>query len=48
MLVLEGKLRLALLKECHDSPVAGHHGVKPTLVELVKTYYWPNLWDDVE
>ena len=48
MLVSKGKLRLALLKECHDGPVAGHRGVKPTLVELVKNYYWPNLRDDVE
>ena len=48
MLVSKGKVRLALLKECHDGPVAGHRGVKPTLAELVKNYYWPNLWDDVE
>ena len=48
MLVPKGKLRLALLKECHDGPVAGHCGVKPTLAELVKNYYWPNLRDDVE
>ena len=34
MLVPKGKLRLALLKECHDGPVAGHRGVKPTLAEL--------------
>ena len=25
-----------------------HRGVKPTLAELVKNYYWPNLRDDVE
>ena len=48
MLVPKGKLRLALLKECHDGPVAGHGGVKPTLSELVKNYYWPNLRNDVE
>ena len=36
MLVLKGKLRLALLKECYDGPVVGHRGVKPTLAELVK------------
>ena len=41
MLVPKGKLRWALLKECHDGPVAGHRGVKPTLAELVKNYYWP-------
>ena len=48
MLVPRGKLRLALLKECHDGPAAEHRGVKPTLAELVKNYYWPNLRDDVE
>ena len=48
MLVPKGKLRLALLKECHNSPVTGHCGVKPTLAELVKNYYWPNLQDDIE
>ena len=31
MSVPKGKLRLALLKECHSGPVAGHCGVKPTL-----------------
>ena len=48
MLVPKGKLRLALLKECHDGSMAGHRGVKPPLAELVKIYYWPNLRDDVE
>ena len=38
MLVPKGKLRLALLKECHDGPVAGHRDVKPTLAELVKNF----------
>ena len=48
MLVFKGKLRLTLLKECHDGSVAGHCGMKPTLAKLVKNYYWPNLRDDVE
>ena len=48
MLVPKGTLKLALLKECHDGPMAGHRGVKPILAELVKIYYWPNLRDDVE
>ena len=48
MLFPKGKLRLALLKECYEGPVAGHRGVKPTLEELVKNYYWPNLRDNVE
>ena len=36
------------MKECHDGSVAGHCSMKPTLAELVKNYYWPNLRDDVE
>ena len=39
---------MAFLKEGYDGPVAGHRGMKPTPVELVKNYYWPNLRDDVE
>ena len=39
ILVRKGKLRLALLKECHNGPLVGHRGVKPTLAELVKNYY---------
>ena len=48
MLVPNGKLRLALLKECHDGPMVGHRGVKPTLAQLMKKYYWPNLRDKLE
>ena len=48
MLVPKGKLRLTLLKECHDGSVARYGGMKPILAELVKNYYWPNLRDDVE
>ena len=28
--------------------MVGYRGVKPTLSELVKNYYWSNLGDDVE
>ena len=48
MLVSKGKLRLALLKECYNVPVEGHRSMKPTLAELVKNYYLPDLRDDVE
>jgi hypothetical protein len=37
-----------LLKECHDGPFAGHGGAKRTTTFLKKSYYWPNLKDDVE
>ncbi len=37
-----------LLKECHDGPLAGHRGTKCTITFLKKSYYWPNLKDNVE
>ncbi len=37
-----------LLKECHDGPLAGHGGAKRTTTFLKKSYYWPNLKDNVE
>jgi hypothetical protein len=46
--VLEKRLRDVLLKECHDGPLAGHDGAKHTTTFLKKSYYWPNLKDDVK
>jgi hypothetical protein len=46
--VPEGKMKDTLLKECHDGPLAGHGGAKRTTTFLKKSYYWPNLKDDVE
>jgi len=37
-----------LLKECHDGPFAGHGGAKRTTTFFKKSYYWPNLKDDIE
>jgi hypothetical protein len=37
-----------LLKECHDESLAGHGGAKHTTTFLKKSYYWPNLKDDVK
>jgi hypothetical protein len=46
--VPEKKMRDTILKECHDGPLAGHGGAKPTTTFLKKSYYWPNLKDNVE
>jgi len=46
--VLKGKLKDVLLKECHDGSLVGHGGAKLTITFLKKTYYWPNLKNDVE
>ncbi len=46
--VPKGRLRDVLLKECHDGPLVGHGGVKCTITFFKKSYYWPNLKEDVE
>ncbi len=46
--VPKGKLRDALLKECHDGPLVGHGGAKRSTTFFKKSYYWPNLKDSVE
>jgi hypothetical protein len=38
--VPEGRMRDVLLKECHDSSLAGHGGSKRTTTFLKKSYYW--------
>jgi hypothetical protein len=43
----EGKLRREMMREYHDSPLAGHRNDKVTTSELSKKYYWPNMKDDV-
>jgi len=37
------KLKLELLKECHDVPTAGHLGQEKTLELLSRNYYWPQM-----
>jgi len=46
--VPKGKLKYVLLKECHDVSLVGHGGVKLIITFLKKTYYWPNLKDNVK
>jgi hypothetical protein len=41
-------MRDTILKECHDGPLAAHGGAKRTITFLKKSYYWPNLKDNVE
>ena len=36
-------LRLQVLEQCHDSPLAGHFGQKRTLELIQRDYYWPGL-----
>ena len=45
--VPEGKLRLLVLKEEHDSPIAGHRGEKATIATVSRRYYWPGMKDEI-
>ena len=37
--VPQGKLKLLVLKEVHDSPIVGHRGEKTTIAVVSKQYY---------
>lgn len=41
-------LRAHILKELHDSPYAGHQGVKKTLALVRRHYWWPTMLADIE
>lgn len=41
-------LRKELLKECHDSPWAGHPGRDRTVALIKRGFYWPNMFHEVE
>ena len=43
-----GKLKKRLLDEFHDTPLAGHKGVRTTMAELQKQYFWPYIGAEVE
>jgi hypothetical protein len=42
------KLRLQLLKEIHDTPIAGHLGVTKTYQTARKLFFWPKMELDIE
>ncbi|PWA71682.1 hypothetical protein CTI12_AA283380 [Artemisia annua] len=44
----ESKLKLLLLQEFHDTPSAGHSGVKKMLVGLSALFYWRGMRKAVE
>ena len=45
--VPKGKLRLSVLKEEHDNPLAGHRGEKSTICSVSKRFYWPGMKEDI-
>jgi hypothetical protein len=47
-IVMPTKLRKTVLKQLHDVPIAGHLGVKKTLMKVRSRYFWFGLRRDVE
>ncbi|PNY06477.1 hypothetical protein L195_g002943, partial [Trifolium pratense] len=45
---METGLRPSILQEFHDSPLAGHSGVRGTIARLTSVFAWPNLTKDVK
>jgi len=37
-----------VLYECHDSPTAGHLGVRKTITRLSQRYFWPGMYRDAK
>ena len=46
--VLPGCLKTMVLESLHDSPFAGHFGLKSTTSRVQLRYYWPGYLSDVE
>jgi len=40
--------RARVLYECHDSPIAGHLGVRKTINRLSQRYFWPGMYRDAK
>jgi hypothetical protein len=36
-----------ILREYHDSPLAGHYGVEKTVMKIRQRYFWPTIRQDV-
>ncbi|KAL2237413.1 UNVERIFIED_CONTAM: Gypsy retrotransposon integrase-like protein 1 [Sesamum indicum] len=43
-----GDLRKSLISKCHDTLWAGHQGKERTYALVQRTYYWPQMRDDVD
>jgi len=47
LIYIPEKLRLEILQRYHDSPAAGHLGVKRTLELISRNFWWPKMETDV-
>ena len=41
-------IRIELISQHHDDPLAGHFGIDKTKELIGRKYYWPSLRKDVE
>ena len=41
-------IRRQIFYECHDSPSAGHPGIRKTYAHVRRHFYWPGLHNDVK
>jgi len=41
-------LRLQMLQDHHDAPAMRHPGCAKTLELLMRKYFWPSMWKDVD
>ena len=47
-IVVPQSMRAEVMKECHDSPMAGHQGLFKTLLRARTHYWWPRMWSDID
>ena len=47
-LVVPASLRADILRECHDSSLAGHFGVARTFENVRRRYHWQGMYADVQ
>lgn len=43
-----GELRKTIITECHDTLWAGHPGEERTVALVQRSYYWPQMRDDID
>eukprot|EP00833_Pecoramyces_ruminatium_P001430 jgi/Orpsp1_1/1175462/evm.model.c7180000054001.1 len=48
LIYIPEKLRLKILMKYHESPNAGHLGIKRTLELITRNFWWPKIQDDVK
>ncbi|UYV79636.1 K02A2.6-like, partial [Cordylochernes scorpioides] len=48
LLVVSKQMRIDILREAHDSPMAGHLGFAKTYDRVRKKYFWPGMYRSVK